>query len=254
MASDPSPWLAVFGRAHPVLLHLPIGLLVGAATLEFGATALRRTPPRGAVGALLLVGALTALASVGSGLVLAGERGGGGDGDLSTHKFAAFAQTALMLLAALAAWRDRRTPLRVLLAAALVAMTVAGHTGGSMVHGRDFLLAPLQPAPVPATPPPVPASAYATLIAPILDRTCAKCHRPDKDKGGLVLSTADGLRAGGDTGPAFVPGKPDDSLLLTRCLLPIDHDDHMPPNDEPQPTAAELATLRLWIAAGAPFD
>jgi hypothetical protein len=28
----------------------------------------------------------------------------------------------------------------------------------------------------------------------------------------------------------------------------------MPPNDEPQPTAAELATLRLWIAAGAPFD
>jgi uncharacterized membrane protein len=252
LASDPSPWLAVFGRAHPVLLHLPIGLLVGAATLEFGVVLLRRTPPRGAVGALLLVGALTALASVGSGLVLAGERGGGAD--LSTHKFAAFAQTALMLLAALAAWRDRRTTLRVLLAAALVAMTVAGHTGGAMVHGRDFLLAPLQPTPVAATPPPAPASAYATLIAPILERTCAKCHRPDKDKGGLVLSTADGLRAGGDTGPTYVPGKPDDSLLLTRILLPIGHDDHMPPNDEPQPTAAELATLRLWIAAGAPFD
>jgi hypothetical protein len=115
-------------------------------------------------------------------------------------------------------------------------------------------LAPLQPTPVAATPPPAPASAYATLIAPILERTCAKCHRPDKDKGGLVLSTADGLRAGGDTGPTYVPGKPDDSLLLTRILLPIGHDDHMPPNDEPQPTAAELATLRLWIAAGAPFD
>ncbi len=251
LASDPSPWLAVFGRAHPVLLHLPIGLLVGAATLEFGATALRRTPPRGAVGALLLVGALTALASVGSGLVLAGERGGGGD--LSTHKFAAFAQTALMLLAALAAWRDRRTPLRVIMALALAAMAVAGHTGGAMVHGRDFLFAPLQPPRVAATPPPR-ASSYATLIAPILERTCAKCHRPDKDKGGLALTTPDGLRKGGDTGPAFVPGKPDESLLLARCLLPADHDDHMPPRDEPQPTSAELATLRLWLTAGAPFD
>ncbi len=252
LASDPSPWLAVFGRAHPVLLHLPIGLLAGAATLEFGAVLLRREPPRGAVQALAALGALTALLSVGSGLVLAGERGGGGT--IATHKYAAFAQTALMLLAALAAWRERRTPLRVLLAAAMVAMTVAGHTGGSMVHGHDFLLAPLQPAPVASAPPSASASAYATLIAPILDRTCAECHRPDKDKGGLVLSTAAGLRAGGDTGPAVAPGKPDDSLLLTRCLLPIEHDDHMPPSDKAQPTAAELATLRLWIAAGAPFD
>lgn len=253
LASDPSPWLAVFGRAHPVLLHLPIGLLVGTAMLEFGALLLRRDPPRGAVQALAALGALTALASVGSGLVLAGEHGGGAD--LGAHKFAAFAQAGLMLLAALAAWQATRGPLRVVLALALAAMTVAGHTGGSMVHGRDFLFAPLQPAPAASPAPTPPADTpFAALVAPILERTCAKCHRPDKDKGGLVLTTADGLRAGGDTGPAFVPGKPDESLLLTRSLLPLDHDDHMPPRDEPQPTAAELATLRLWIAAGARFD
>lgn len=251
LASDPSPWLAVFGRAHPVLLHLPIGLLVGTATLEFGATLLHREAPRGAVRALAALGAVTALLSVGSGLVLAGERGSGWT--IETHKFAAFAQTALMLLAALAAWKATRAPLRVLLALALAAMAVAGHTGGSMVHGRDFLLAPLQPPPAAVEPTPAPTSPYAALVAPILERTCAKCHRPDKDKGGLVLTTADGLRAGGDTGPAFVAGKPDESLLLTRCALPLLDDDHMPPADEPQPTAAELQTLRLWILAGAPF-
>lgn len=253
LAYDPSPWLAVFGRAHPVLLHLPIGLLVGTATLEFGAALLRREPPRGAVRALCALGAITALLSVGSGLVLAGERGSGWT--IETHKFAAFAQAALMLLAALAAWKPSRGPLRVVLALALAAMTVAGHTGGSMVHGSDFLLAPLQPKPAAAEPLPsaTPDSPYTALVAPILERTCAKCHRPDKAKGGLVLTTADGLRAGGETGPAFVAGKPDASLLLTRCLLPLADDDHMPPNDEPQPTAAELQTLRLWLLAGAPF-
>jgi len=245
LASDPSPWLAVFGRAHPVLLHLPIGLLVGTAALEFGAALLRREPPRSAVQALCALGALTALLSVGS---------GGSGWTISTHKYAAFAQTALMLLAALAAWKTTRAPLRIVLALALAAMTVAGHTGGSMVHGRDFLLAPLQPEPVAVAPAPSQASPYVTLVAPILERTCAKCHRADKDKGGLVLTTPEGLRAGGDTGPAFVAGKPDESLLLNRCRLPIDHDDHMPPKDEPQSTAAELATLRLWIAAGAPLD
>lgn len=241
----------MLGRAHPVVLHLPIGLLVGAAALEFGAALLRRPAPRGPVAALLALGALSALASVGSGLVLASARGSGWD--VEYHKFAAFAQTALMLLATLAAWRASRAPLRVLLALALAAMGVAGHTGGSMVHGRDFLWEPLLPAAAAPTPAPAPKSPYAALVAPILERTCAKCHRPDKDKGGLVLTTADGLRAGGDTGPAFVAGKPDESLLLSRCLLPLDHDDHMPPSEEPQPSAADLATLRLWIAAGAPF-
>lgn len=251
LTSDPSPWLAVLGRAHPVVLHLPIGLLAGAASLEFGAALLRKPAPRGPLVALCALGAASALAAVGSGLLLAGERGSGWD--IETHKFAAFAQAGLMLLAVPLSLLARRAPLRFVLALALAAMTVAGHTGGSMVHGANFLTGPLRKHPTIPAEPAAAAGPYTTLVAPILERACAKCHRPDKDKGGLVLTTADGLRAGGDTGPTFVAGKPDESLLLTRCLLPLDDDDHMPPSDEPQPTAADLATLRLWIAAGAPF-
>src|SRR5882762_8714502 len=41
--------------------------------------------------------------------------------------------------------------------------------------------------------------------------------------------------------------------MLRRCQLPADDEDHMPPAEKPQPTAADVAALRAWIAAGAPF-
>ena len=72
---DPSPWLAVLGRAHPLLLHAPFGLLPAVAVLEFGAALLRRPVPRGPVLALAIVDVLAVAAALGSGLVLAGEGG-----------------------------------------------------------------------------------------------------------------------------------------------------------------------------------
>ena len=67
------------------------------------------------------------------------------------------------------------------------------------------------------------------------------------------LAQQPGAVAAEENGAVLVPGKPDESPLLQRCLLPLDHDDHMPPDGKPQPTAEELAALRAWIAAGAPF-
>ena len=99
---------------------------------------------------------------------------------------------------------------------------------------------------VPSAPP-----TYAVDIAPILERTCTNCHNPDKTKGELLLTTREGLDRGGENGVVVVAGKPDDSPLLQRCLLPVDHDDHMPPDGKKQPTAAELELLRAWIVAGA---
>ena len=70
----------------------------------------------------------------------------------------------------------------------------------------------------------------------------------------VLMTTPEGLQAGGENGAVFVPGKPEESPMLQRCLLPEDHDDHMPPEGKPQPTAAELEALRAWIAAGAKFQ
>lgn len=66
------------------------------------------------------------------------------------------------------------------------------------------------------------------------------------------MHTAAALAAGGDSGPAIVPGKPDDSLLLQRISLPAGHDDIMPPEGDPV-TPEEIAAVRSWITEGAAF-
>src|SRR5205085_8827629 len=57
---------------------------------------------------------------------------------------------------------------------------------------------------------------FEKKIRPVLKQHCYECHAESAKeiKGGLRLDTADGLRAGGDSGPAMTPGDPDDSLLI----------------------------------------
>jgi hypothetical protein len=91
---------------------------------------------------------------------------------------------------------------------------------------------------------------FARDIAPILEFNCVECHRADKIKGELRMDTHDWLLKGGDAGPAVVAGKPDESLVMERVLLPADDSDVMPPEGGPlKPQEIEL--LRKWIAAGA---
>ncbi|MEO6595671.1 MAG: c-type cytochrome domain-containing protein, partial [Planctomycetota bacterium] len=154
----------------------------------------------------------------------------------------------------------------ICLVLALAAMVPTGHLGGSITHGRDFLFEPLgekkarkvvSPGTVDATAaslaPAAAATEFERTITPILERTCIKCHNEDKQKGELLLATREGILKGGENGAVVVPGKPDESELLRRCLLPLDDDDHMPPAGKPQPTAEEVEALRAWIAAGAVF-
>ena len=55
---------------------------------------------------------------------------------------------------------------------------------------------------------------FESKIRPILVKRCYECHSGEKTKGGLALDTRAGWQKGGDSGPAIVLGKPDDSLLI----------------------------------------
>ena len=103
---------------------------------------------------------------------------------------------------------------------------------------------------------PAPAVDYTRDIAPILAARCYQCHGPDADarKAGLRLDRRDGaLHAGSGGRPAIVPGDPDGSELIAR-VTSIDPDDRMPTADGHAALAAvEVAALRAWIAAGAPY-
>src|SRR5262245_5977532 len=56
---------------------------------------------------------------------------------------------------------------------------------------------------------------FETKVRPVLVEHCYKCHshKAAKHRGGLYVDSRDGLRKGGDTAPAVVPGKPAASLL-----------------------------------------
>ncbi len=53
---------------------------------------------------------------------------------------------------------------------------------------------------------------FETRVRPVLVERCVKCHGPQKQSGGLRLDSRDALLKGGDSGPALVPAKPEESL------------------------------------------
>lgn len=95
---------------------------------------------------------------------------------------------------------------------------------------------------------------FETKIRPLLSENCYQCHShtAKKIKAGLVLDSRDGVLHGGSTGPALVPGKPDDSLLI-QAIRYTDADLKMPPDDHGgKLNDQQIATLTEWVRRGAP--
>ncbi len=87
-------------------------------------------------------------------------------------------------------------------------------------------------------------------VKPLLDSRCISCHGPDKVKGALRLDSRAAALKGGDNGPAVIPGKPSESLLL-QAVMHVKSDLEMPPKEKL--TTNDIAVLRRWIADGAPW-
>ncbi|MCG8585340.1 MAG: PSD1 and planctomycete cytochrome C domain-containing protein [Pirellulales bacterium] len=99
--------------------------------------------------------------------------------------------------------------------------------------------------------PPESEEFFETHIRPLLAAKCYKCHSAEalskgKLKGGLQVDTRHGIRKGGESGPAVVPGKPDGGTLLSALRY---EELEMPPD---APLAAEqIALIEKWIKHGA---
>ena len=93
---------------------------------------------------------------------------------------------------------------------------------------------------------------FETKVRPILVDHCYTCHSADtKPAGGLRVDDRNGLLAGGNSGPAVVPGDPGASLLLKR----VSHENprrRMPKEGQPL-TDDQIAALSRWIRDGAPW-
>ncbi len=94
---------------------------------------------------------------------------------------------------------------------------------------------------------------YVSVDA-ILGKYCFDCHASKDPEGDLVLESFDTLMKGGEIGPAILPGKSSESLLVQMIEGRFEKEGKkkiMPPGKRAKLTPAEIATIKGWIDAGA---
>ena len=264
--TPPPDTLLLLGRFHPLLVHLPIGLIVLLAFLELLACWPRLQRANASAGAILALAVPASIVTAVCGLLLS-TGGSYEERLLQWHKCTGIAVATMCVALGLVYWRGWRTLYRAGLLVTFGVVIVASHFGGSLTHGSDYL-ARYAPEPLrrllggsgsaaPAANAQVPLAerrVFADVIQPVLADNCISCHGPEKSKAGLRLDTHRGLLKGSEHGPVVVAGKAADSEMIKRLVLPLGNEDHMPPQGKPQPSGEQVALLKWWVDAGTPGD
>ena len=100
--------------------------------------------------------------------------------------------------------------------------------------------------------PPTEAQArfFEAKVRPVLVDQCFKCHGPEKQKAGLRLDSLASALAGGDTGPAVVPGNLEESMIV-EALSYGEDGPRMPPSGKLP--AEQVEAITQWVKMGAPW-
>lgn len=245
------------GHFHPVIVHLPIGILLIAALFYGLSQNSKYQALRPAVSVSLLLGTISAVVACLTGWLLSTTD----DYDtamVEKHQWLGIATAAIAWICYACERRNVRYSSFVIVLMVLM-ISVTGHLGGSITHGDGYLteafynysgsgdnitpIANVQEALV-----------YDDVIQPILATRCYSCHGQRKQKGGLRLDEKDFILKGGKNGAVIILGDAGSSELVQRIFLPHENEDHMPPKEKPQLTAAQKDLIKWWIAEGAPFN
>jgi len=263
-------WSSFFGHFHPVVVHLPIGMLVIAFMLEVLAIKQHTTQWNKAIAFILLWGCISAIASALLGWLLS-LSGGYNEHTLFLHQWAGI---SLAVIAGFSWYLKTRSGIskkpntlyRITLCTMILLLTITGHLGGSITHGDGYLTDDM-PEPLrgwlglKATAPAVrkkitnlnEALVYQDIVSPVLQTKCWSCHSEAKSKGDLRMDTQTLLMKGGKDGPVIVKNNAAGSELMKRLLLPPDDEHRMPPKGKEALTNDEIALIKWWINSGTDF-
>jgi uncharacterized membrane protein len=245
------------GRFHPLLVHLPIGFLLLAALLEWWPG----DKVRPAIRVSWAIGTLSAIAAAFCGWLLSGESGGGDT--LFWHKWLGISVAVLAVVGTYLTWNGGK-PAKWAGLLVAVLLGVAGHQGGNLTHGQDYLFehAPEVVQKIAGHEPKASINKdwntvntdsiniYTALLQPAMNEACVKCHNAGKQNGGLRLDEPFFAFVGGDGGAIIHPGDPMGSSWYKRITLPRSNVKSMPP----QGASLDFTQVRLleyWIAEGA---
>ncbi len=93
--------------------------------------------------------------------------------------------------------------------------------------------------------------AYAKDIKPIFEKSCFKCHGPEKQKGKLRLDSLEAVKKGGEDGEVIIAGQSTKSPLILQVAGLVE-DAMMPPEGKGDPlTKEQIGLLRAWVDQGA---
>src|SRR5258706_2118111 len=231
------------GHLHPVLVHLPIGILLTAILFDLFSRRKGFRKLRKSVRLMLFLGFVSAAMSSFTGYLLSQS----GDYDaalLNTHQWLGVSVSILSLVVLLLRRRkekEMKLATSVLLVALAILILLTGHAGGSLTHGADFLKPPsiaawfgtesekeFLPADLKS------AILYRDLVAPVFKEKCIRCHGPSRQKGKLRLDQPEFILKGGKDGTVVRVDPWDESEMFKRIHLELDDEDHMPPKEKPQ--------------------
>lgn len=267
-------WILFVGRLHPVVLHVPIGLYVGAVLLVFVWWGWRERGVLLALDIVLGVGAVSASLAAALGFCLVAE-GGYAEDLLERHQLSGLVFCVALLVAVF--WRARGLRLGsagmgfgicLWLLVAGVTMVFAGHLGGSLTHGSNYLTryAPAwlggegaaeaeKMGEVLSVDNELSVAVFEPSVRQIFEDKCFSCHGPEKQKGDYRMDDPEALLAGGESGlPAIVAGRAMESFLAELISLPKGHDELMPPEGKSALTDSEILLILRWIHEGADLE
>ncbi|HYJ37449.1 MAG TPA: c-type cytochrome domain-containing protein [Chitinophagaceae bacterium] len=248
------------GHLHPVVVHLPIGILMLACIFHWLSRKEQYVGLRSAARISLLLGMVTAIFACISGyfLSISDEYD---EGLVNTHKWFGIVLAVCSILFYFFYRKNPDRKIHSIISVALFGLIIiTGHLGGSLTHGSDFLTksfsasaedANLVRKPIPDVQE---AIAYNDVIQPLFQSKCYSCHGKSRQKGGLRLDQQDRIMKGGKDGEVIVAGDAENSEMVRRLLLAREEEDHMPPKEKPQLKEHEIALIHWWIASGAPFS
>lgn len=268
-------WQPFLGPFHSVLLHFPIGFVTMAFLVDLYSLWRRKPEVQQVITLMLGLSVASTLLTVVLGLL----RATGAEYDpktLDSHRNYGVAVGVLTVATLVLQWLGYR-PLpaensrqllrggyRALLLVNIGLLIIAGHQGGNLTHGSNYLT---KHAPsfvktmVEDAPEPTAASAtadsehekfFVEKVKPVFDTKCLKCHGPEKQKGKYRMDQPAFALKGGDSEKLAVkPGDPFASNLVRLILLPASDDDVMPPTGKGTLTPEEVMHIIRWIQQGA---
>ena len=259
--------LEFIGHLHPVIVHLPIGiLLLGVLMMvyEHYSKVDLQTP----ISLAFLVGSISAVLACIAGWILSNS----GEYDallVQKHQWTGISTAVIGLLVYFL--KQYRKLLAVILT---LLVFITGHYGGTLTHGENYLFnsnensntSQVDTIKVEAKKITQTISngadsltiethnVYKEQVAPILKLRCYNCHAALKQKNGLRLDGEMFIKKGGKNGKIFVAGNTFKSPLYTSLVLPIDDEKHMPPKGKHQLSQNEILIIESWIKSGASFE